>query len=110
MFIDVAVDRGLRGVVVECFGLGNANDAVLRSVRAAVAAGVVIVVTSRCPAGAVAPIYGHGGGHDLAQAGALFAGDLSGPKARILLMVALPAARSLGELRTLLASHTDPCS
>ncbi len=49
-----------------------------------------VVVTSRCPAGRVAPIYGGGGGgRDLKDAGAVFAGDLKGPKARILLMVLL---------------------
>jgi len=44
----------------------------------------------------VAPIYGGGGGRDLADAGAIFAGDLQGPKARLLLMVLLaaPATRS----------------
>jgi L-asparaginase len=36
-------------------------------------------------------VYGRGGGRDLADAGALFAGDLAGPKARVLLQVALGA-------------------
>jgi L-asparaginase len=36
-------------------------------------------------------MYGRGGGRDLAEAGALFAGDLAGPKARVLLQVALGA-------------------
>ena len=58
--------------------------------RRAVDAGVIVVVTSRCPEGRVEPIYGGGGGgRDLKDAGALFAGDLKGPKARILLMVLL---------------------
>jgi L-asparaginase len=56
-----------------------------------VAAGVPVVVTSRCPTGRVEPIYGKGGGKDLADAGATFAGDLQGPKARLLLMVLLAA-------------------
>jgi L-asparaginase len=46
-------------------------------------------VCSRAVAGRVEPAYGRGGGADLAEAGALFAGDLAGPKARILLQVAL---------------------
>jgi L-asparaginase len=49
-----------------------------------------VLITSRCPAGRVQPLYGGGGGgRDLADAGAIFAGDLKGPKARLLLMVLL---------------------
>lgn len=104
-FVDVAVERGFRGIVVEGFGLGNANDAVLTSVQAAVHAGVVVMITSRCPSGAVEPVYGHGGGYDLARAGAIFAGDLSGPKARILLMAALGAASSPDAAAELVRPH-----
>ena len=50
-----------------------------------------MIVTSRCPSGRVEPIYGKGGGKDLHDAGAIFAGDLKGPKARLLLMVLLSA-------------------
>ncbi len=56
-------------------------------VERAVAGGIPVVITSRCPTGRVEPIYGKGGGKDLADAGAIFAGDLRGPKARLLLMV-----------------------
>jgi L-asparaginase len=58
-------------------------------VREAVAQGVPVVIASGCPSGRVEPIYGKGGGKDLADAGAIFAGDLKGPKARLLLMVLL---------------------
>ena len=108
MFIDVAVERGFRAVVIEAFGVGNANDAVLASVEAAVTAGVTILVTSRCPAGSVAAVYGNGGGYDLVRVGATMGGDLSGPKARVLLMAALPKAASPDELVSLLAPHLDP--
>jgi L-asparaginase len=72
--VEAALERGARGLVLE-----------------AVAAGVPVAVTSRCPTGRVEPIYGKGGGKDLADAGAIFAGDLKGPKARLLLMVLLSA-------------------
>ena len=45
-----------------------------------VAAGVPVVVRSRCFEGRVEPVYGRGGGKDLAEAGAYFAGDLAGPE------------------------------
>ena len=90
--------------MLEATGRGNANDGVVAAVRAAVAAGVGVAVCSRCVEGRVEPVYGRGGGRDLADAGALFAGDLSGPKARVLLQLALgagldPAAALAAEAR-----------
>jgi L-asparaginase len=90
-FVRAAVDSGVRAIVLEATGRGNANDAIVAAVREAVAAGVTVVVCSRALAGRVEPAYGRGGGADLAEAGALFAGDLAGPKARILLQVAFGA-------------------
>ncbi|MEA2268421.1 MAG: L-asparaginase [Solirubrobacteraceae bacterium] len=90
-FLDAAVASGARAIVLEATGRGNANDAVVAAVRAATAARVVVVVASRCAEGRVEPVYGRGGGADLAEAGALFAGDLAGPKTRILLQLALGA-------------------
>jgi L-asparaginase len=72
-------------------------------VRAAVAQGVPVVITSRCPTGRVEPIYGKGGGKDLADAGAIFAGDLKGPKARLLLMVLLGAPDTRSRIAELFA-------
>jgi L-asparaginase len=88
---EAALERGARGLVIEAFGRGNGPAALVPIVRAAVAADVALVITSRCPTGRVEPIYGKGGGKDLADAGAIFAGDLKGPKARLLLMVLLGA-------------------
>jgi L-asparaginase len=87
-FLRGSVDSGARAIVLEGTGRGNANDQVVAGVREAVAAGVAVVVCSRCVAGRVEPVYGRGGGRDLAEAGAVFAGDLAGPKARVLLQLA----------------------
>jgi L-asparaginase len=75
--------------VLEATGRGNANEQVVEGVREAVEAGVPVVVASRCVEGRVEPVCGRGGGKDLAEAGALFAGDLAGPKVRVLLQLAL---------------------
>jgi len=88
-FLRTAIESGARAIVLEATGRGNANDQVLEGVREAIAAGVLVVVCSRCGEGRVEPVYGRGGGRDLADAGALFAGDLAGPKARVLLQLAL---------------------
>lgn len=88
-FLRTAVESGARAIVLEGTGRGNANEQVVEGVREAVAASVAVVVCSRCLEGRVEPVYGRGGGRDLADAGALFAGDLAGPKVRVLLQVAL---------------------
>src|SRR2546423_3812659 len=90
-FLNASVETGAGAIVLEATGRGNANDQVVEGVRAAVAAGVPVAVCSRCVEGRVEPVYGRGGGRDLAEAGALFAGDLAGPKARALLQLALAA-------------------
>ena len=87
--IELALGLGLDGLVVEAFGRGNGPSALVPVVERAVGAGLPVVVTSRCPTGRVEPIYGKGGGKDLLDAGAIFAGDLKGPKARLLLLVLL---------------------
>ncbi|MEX0853803.1 MAG: asparaginase [Bauldia sp.] len=97
-FIDHAVADGARAIVLEAFGRGNATPAVVDAVRRATERGVLVVVTTRCPQGRVAPIYGNGGGTDLVSAGAVFAGDMSGIKARILLAVLLAGGRSRSEV------------
>jgi L-asparaginase len=88
-FIRTSVESGARALVREATGRGNGNDQVLEGVREAVSAGLTVVVCSRCTAGRVEPVYGRGGGRDLADAGAIFAGDLAGPKVRVLLQLAL---------------------
>jgi len=90
-FLRAAAEAGARAIVLEGTGRGNGNDRVVAGVRAAVAGGIPVVVASRCAAGRVEPVYGRGGGRDLADAGAIFAGDLAGPKARVLLQLALGA-------------------
>jgi L-asparaginase len=90
-FVRFAAETGACAVVLEATGRGNGNVRVVDAVREATEAGVLVVVCSRCAAGRVEPLYGRGGGRDLEEAGALFAGDLAGPKARVLLQVAFAA-------------------
>ena len=96
-FLRGSLESGSRAIVLEATGRGNANERVLPGVEAAVAAGVPVVVCSRCVEGRVEPVYGRGGGKDLAEAGAYFAGDLAGPKARVLLQLVLAAGRDLSQ-------------
>lgn len=106
--IDAALAAGSRTIVLEAFGLGNATQEIAEGVKRATAAGVPVVVTSRCPAGRVKPVYGGGGGgRDLEDAGAIFAPGLSGVKARLLLMVLLADRPSVDELKRRIAAACD---
>ncbi len=90
LHVRASVGAGALGVVVETFGSGNATEAVLEAVRDATSRGVVVVVTSRTGSGRVRALYGdNGGGVDLVEAGGVFASDLTGPRARIALALAL---------------------
>jgi L-asparaginase len=91
------VDAGARGIVLEATGAGNANPAICAAVAEVTAAGVVVVTSTRVAAGPVTPIYGDGGGVDLASAGAVPSGLLRPSQARIL-------------LATLLGLHRDPAA
>lgn len=95
-FVRAACDAGSCGIVLEAFGIGNANLKVLKEVKRAIDSDVAVMVVSRCPEGSVKPVYGNGGGHDLEKVGAVFAGDLSGQKGRLLLAVALSRRKERG--------------
>ncbi|WP_021598449.1 asparaginase [Actinomadura welshii] len=100
---------GARGLVVQALGTGNPTPGVLRELETCLREGIAVLVTSRCAQGPATPVYGAGGGADLAKAGAVFAGSLNAPKARLLLMAALAAephpAKALDRLRPHLGQY-----
>jgi L-asparaginase len=98
--IEHLLHQRVAGLVLEGFGAGNVPPGMVPAVQKAVAGGIPVVLTTRCPEGGVWPMYAYaGGGADLVTKGVILGGRLSGPKARILLMVALGAARSIGRIR-----------
>jgi L-asparaginase len=102
--LQALIARRPAGLVIEAFGRGNGPTALTPLIRQAHCNGIVVLIASRCPSGRVQPIYGGGGGgRDLADAGALFAGDLRGPKARLALMVLLSSDRTRERIPELLA-------
>jgi len=89
-FIRYAVDRGVKGLLIEGVGAGNVNKNVFRAIKYALSKKVPVVVASRVRHGGLYPLYGdEGGGSSLINMGAYLAGDLSPCKARLLLMIAL---------------------
>ena len=94
------VQQGAAGLVIEGFGAGNVPPGIVPALEKAISRRIPVVLTTRCPEGGVWPMYAYsGGGADLAKRGVILGGRLSGPKARILLMVALGATRSLKRIR-----------
>lgn len=88
-----AMEQDVDGIVIEGTGLGNVTSALGEEVATAVAANIPVVITSRCYAGATAPVYGTaGGGQTLTDNGGIQAGDLSAQKARLKLAFALADA------------------
>lgn len=88
--INVLIERKVAGIVVEGMGRGNVPPAVQDAMIRAVRAGIPVVLTTRCAAGRPYYAYGYaGGGRISRENGIIFAGELSGQKARLRLMLAL---------------------
>jgi L-asparaginase len=104
-FLRYMLHHGADGMGMEGSGAGNVPGSLMPAIEDAIAAGIPIVLTSRCLAGFLAPVYGtggaSGGGFDLRGAGVILGHHLTGQKARIMLMVALGWTRDEAKLRYL---------
>ena len=102
--VDAAVAAGTDGLVVEATGAGNTSALLLDACRRAMGGGTPVVVTTRCPAGRASTDYAFpGGGATWVQAGAMLAGYLGGPKARVALALGIGAGLERERLAGLLA-------
>lgn len=100
--MQAAVEAGARGLVIEALGRGNVPPEAMPGIRGAVAAGLPVVLVSRCLRGRVFDSYGYeGGGRQLRQLGVIFADFLNGQKARIKLALALSLTADPAELHAL---------
>ncbi len=88
--IESIVGLGYKGIVIEAFGRGNLPNWIVEPIKKAIDANIAVVISSRCYMGRVLGDYAYdGGGKKLEEVGTMFAYDLRGIKARILLMLAL---------------------
>jgi L-asparaginase len=88
--IDAAVESGARGIVIEGFAGGEITPYMADGVERALAAGLTLVVASRAASGRPNDAWPErGAGGWLRDRGVLSAGELTGPKARLKLMLAL---------------------
>lgn len=92
--IRAALATGTKGIVVESLGFGHLPPGAAEALKPAVSQGVPVVVTTRCLAGG-APNPG-----SLNDSGFITT-DLSGPKARVKLMLALSVSNEPAELARL---------
>ena len=101
--IRFSADREDKGLVIEAFGRGNVPVDVASAVEYAVGKGTVVCISSRCYVGRVLGVYDYsGGGIDLEQKGAIFAGDMQGHKMRLLLMACIGMKMKRQEIKELL--------
>lgn len=90
-FVRHAVDTGAEGIVVEGVGAGNVNADVYEAILYALKKDVAVVLTTRVYYGGVWPMYADkGGGATLKKSGVIMGDNFTGPKARLMLMLALP--------------------
>ncbi|MFJ9592679.1 asparaginase [Streptomyces virginiae] len=106
--LNAAVESGARGIVLIGTGAGNATPEIVEAVRAAVARGVLVALTTRVMAGPVTEIYTHGGAVDLVAAGAVPTGTLRAGQARIAVLSALLATDDPAEQARILRESLTP--
>jgi L-asparaginase len=104
--LDHCLTLGRRGVVLAAFGRGNAPQGFAASVQRLNAAGVPVVIASRCAEGRTLPVYGKdSGGCSLEDAGGIFSGNLQPLKARLLLSVLLASGADVSSIRSVFATQ-----
>lgn len=102
--LDAAAALRPPGIVVEATGAGNTAGSLVDAAARAMGQGIAVAFTTRCAAGAASDAYAFpGGGATWLRAGAILAGHLSGPKARIALAAGLGAGLDHDALVALLA-------
>ena len=100
-FIDDAVERGYKGIVLEGFGRGNVPETIIDSLKRAIDHQIAVVLVSRSYKGRVLDIYSYeGGGAYLKKMGVILAHEQTGQKARIKLMVVLGKTSDIEEIRS----------
>ncbi len=89
-FFRCAADKPVQGLVVEAVGCGNVPPKVMEGIRYVRAKGIPVVLASRVHAGRVVPVYSYlGSAGSMKGFNLLYAGELTGQKARLKLMLAL---------------------
>ena len=101
LLVETLVKYCAAGIVIEGFGRGNMPPLIQKSLAEAVKAGIPVVVCTRSQAGRTLDEYGYeGGGRKSREAGFILTGEISGPKARLRLMLVLGLTRDMDRIRS----------
>ena len=105
--MDGSIVRGLalshpRGLVVAATGSGNTSAALLAAATELMADGTTVVLTTRCAAGVVVPLYAFPGGGAMWQRAGVILSAFDGPKSRVALALGLAAGLDRAGLVALL--------
>lgn len=96
----VLADKPVRGLVVEALGCGNVPPAVKEGIEYVRNKNIPVVLASRVQTGRIVPAYSYlGSARSMAASKIILAGELTGPKARIKLMLALGLTQDVDELQ-----------
>ncbi len=98
--LEKLLECGAKGIVLEGFGAGNTPPGLVAGVEKCLAAGIPVVLCTRCVEGGVWPIYAYpGGAANLKQKGVIIAGALSAIKATLLLQLLIGSGCTDTEIR-----------
>ena len=90
--VRAAARSGVRGLILQAMGCGNASDDVVAAVRDALEAGCLVGVATSCFEGEAIPFYASG--RRLEDAGAVFMKELDPRRARVVMACALGDGRT----------------
>ena len=94
------LSQPIDGIVLEAMGAGNLPPALTNDIRAFIERDIPVTLASRCPSGAVQPIYSYeGGGKYLEDLGVILCGSFNGVKARLIIMAALESGAATDEIQ-----------
>jgi len=93
-------EKPVNGIVVEAFGCGNVPPLVKVGIQYVREQGIPVVLTTRVFSGRVVTAYSYNGSaNSMKDFNIIMAGELSGQKARIKLMLALGITKDVNKLR-----------
>ncbi len=99
LLLNFLAEKKVKGIVLEGFGRGSIPPPAVPGIKAALNAGIPVVLTSRVLGGRVLDIYGYaGGGKPLKEMGVILGGEINGQKARIKLMLILGITSDLQQI------------
>lgn len=107
IILEKLLETGVKGIVLEGFGAGNTPPGLVSGIEKCIAAGVIVILCTRCVEGGVWPIYAYpGGAAYLKQKGVITAGGLSALKATLLLQFLIGSNRPIEQIKTIFAEES----